>query len=156
MSRNPACEAWQEAISAYLDGALALDQELRVHAHLRTCGACSRFLVDLVPVVQAVRSLPAPKPPRDLWPALERQLAREALFRGRSRPFFRPAMGLAAAAVMVAVGLGYAGFQQATAVPVADVDMYWHQHGIFSREGGEPTLYAPEWSAIEASYQLDE
>lgn len=159
MSRQAPCAAWLEAISAYLDGALPGDEEHRVHAHLRACPACSEFLVDLVPVVQALHALPAPVPPGDPWPAIARQLRHDPTF-FRRRTLFRlqpRAAGWAAAGFLViaTTSLAVIGIQQSAATPTADVDMYWQQHEFYSHEEGVPSLYAPELNAVEASYQIE-
>ena len=59
---EPGCEEWLDAVSAYVDGVLTVEEELRVHAHLRACAGCAQLLVDLIPVVQALHALPAPRP----------------------------------------------------------------------------------------------
>jgi anti-sigma factor RsiW len=152
------CEAWLEAISSYVDGALSSSEEQRVHAHMRECAGCSEYLVDLLPVVQALHNLPDPQPVGDAWPAIAFALRREGLY---TTSFWkrlpRPAVGWAAAAVLVLAGGSVAAINlhQAANTPVADVDMYWHQHEIYSHDDGVPSLYAPEFNAIEASYRLD-
>lgn len=161
MKPDTPCQAWLEAISCYLDGVLDAAEEHRVHAHLRRCPACAEFLVDLVPVVRTLHCLPAPAPGCDPWAAIAAELAADPAFAGRRWRlirFPRPMVGWAAAGV-VAVVVGAAGWQilmPAAQPAVADTDMYWHQHQLFSHEEGVPTLYAPELSAIEASYHLDD
>ena len=158
------CPEWLEAVSAYLDGALAVDEEQRVHAHLRACPGCAETLVDLVPVVQAIRGLPAPTPTRDPWPDLSRALRTDSAFRqGASQAAWtawsRPALGTAAAVAAVVVGgaLTMHGYRNAQPpVPVADVDTYWHQHDAFDQDQSLPTRYDPDLGAVEASYALDE
>lgn len=159
MSQQAPCAAWLEAISAYLDGALPGDEEHRVHAHLRQCPGCSEFLVDLVPVVQALHALPAPVPSSDPWPEIARQLRRDpAFFRRRALWRIEPRVaGWAAAGFLfLATGsMAAVSYQQASQTPTADVDMYWQQHDFYSHEQGLPSLYAPELNAVEASYQIE-
>jgi anti-sigma factor RsiW len=158
------CPEWLEAVSAYLDGALAVDEEQRVHAHLRACPGCAETLVDLVPVVQTLRALPPVAPTRDLWPELSKQLRDDAAFREGARQaawtaWSRPALGAAAAvaAVVVGGGLTLVGYRNAEPpAPIADVDTYWQQHDAFDQDQGLPTRYAPDLGAIEASYDLDD
>lgn len=162
MSMAQPCEAWLTAISGYLDGVLSPQEEHEVHAHMHQCKPCAQYLVDLVPVVQFLHHMPAPAlPGRDCWPAIAAALREDPHFYRRNSfklLVSRPAVGWAAAGFMLlAVGsMSYMGYQQQASTPVADVDLYWHQHELFSQEEGVPSLYAPELNAIEASYQLDE
>ena len=163
MNQEQPCPGWLEAIAGYMDGALAPGEEQRVHGHLRGCPGCAKHLIDLVPVIQALKAMPAPAPGRDLWPEIASSLAADPAFkRGGVVTIFRklpkPALGWAAAGVaFVAIGSGvFAGWLAPEPVPVADTDTYWHQHQLHEHVEGLPTLYAPELSAIEASYQLDE
>lgn len=164
MFEQQGCPEWLEAVSAYLDGALALEEEQRVHAHLRGCPGCAEQLVDLVPVVQTLRALPAPRPTRDPWPDLARALREDRAFReGATQAAWtawsRPALGAAAtvAAVVMGGALTLHGYRHAQPpVPIADVDTYWHQHDAFDQDQGLPTRYAPDLGAVEASYDLDE
>ena len=159
MSADP-CADWLDAISAYMDGQLPPDEEHAVHAHLRQCTACAETLVDLVPVVQALRALPPHRPARDLWPQIGAELRQQpAFFRRRAWRHWPPlALGWAAAALVAMLGssAAFVGYQQASSVPAADVDTYWHQHELISHDEGVPGLYAPELSAVEASYKLEE
>ena len=163
MSPIEACPAWQEAISAFLDGVLPTGEEQAVHAHLRACPACARYLVDLVPIVQTLRAWPQLEPESDPWPTIARLLARDPAFGASpwSRQVFvrlrRPATAWAAAAACVVVGLGSWGLHQHQAVattPVADMDLYWQQHEMAAHGEALPTMYTPELKAIKASYQL--
>jgi anti-sigma factor RsiW len=160
MSQQAPCAAWLEAISGYLDGALAGPEEHQVHAHLRQCPACAEYLVDLVPVVQALHALPAPTPTRDPWPVLARALRQDPRY--ARRPLLvslqpRTAGWVAAGVLFLATSsLAMLNYQQSTLAPTADLDMYWQQHEIYSHDEGVPSLYAPELNAIEATYQLDE
>ena len=134
------CADWLESISAYLDGALAPDEEQRVHAHLRGCPGCAEELVDLVPLVQTIRGLPPVPPPRDLWPDLQRELKSDLSFRNGARRqaaagWAGPALGAAVAVTMVGGAVAMVGGKPAQpAVPVAELETYWHQHEAFDRE----------------------
>jgi predicted anti-sigma-YlaC factor YlaD len=161
MSAVEPCAAWLEAISCYLDGVLTPPEEHAVHAHMHGCEPCAQYLVDLVPVVQMLQGLPAAQPSRDCWPAIAHALREDPHFyrrRGWRVLMGRPAVGWAAAGVMLfaITSVSYMGYQQQASIPVADMNLYWHQHELFSQEEGVPSLYTPELNAIEASYQLDE
>ncbi len=162
MSDHKGCPEWLEAVSAYLDGALAPDEELRVHAHLRACAGCAEELVDLVPLVQTIRALPPVAPPRDLWPDLQRELKSDLTFRNGAKrqaaaAWTKPALGAVFAVTVVGGAVALFGAKPAApAVPVADLDTYWLQHDAFDRDQGLPTRYAPDLGAVEASYHLDE
>lgn len=150
------CEDWLEAISSLLDGQIALETQQRVHAHLRQCAGCAAYMVDLVPLVETLRTLPAPAPARDPWRAIAVELRREPRFARRAWWRDGNRLGWAAAAVVISVSSAVAvGVHQRTSVPVADLNMYWHQHDIYARQDGVPSLYAPEFSALKASYHLD-
>lgn len=164
MNDQKGCQEWLESISAYLDGALAPDEEQKVHAHLRSCPGCAEELVDLVPLVQTLRGLPPVLPTRDLWPDLQRELRSDLSFRHGARrrsaaAWAKPAMGAAAAITLTLVGGALTVFgarPTAPAVPVADLDTYWQQHDAFDRDQGLPTRYAPDLDAVAASYDVDD
>jgi anti-sigma factor RsiW len=159
VSRQEPCAAWLESISAYLDGALAVGEEQQVHQHLRQCPPCAKFLVDLVPVVQSMHALPAPTPKGDPWPTIAGELRHDPLFfrrRALWRLQPRHVGWVAAGFLFIATGsMAYMGYQQSATTPTADVDMYWQQHELFSHEDGVPSLYAPEYNAVEAGYQIE-
>ncbi|HEY9722025.1 MAG TPA: zf-HC2 domain-containing protein [Oscillatoriaceae cyanobacterium] len=150
------CEDWLEDISSYLDGELPVEAEQRVHGHLRQCTSCAEYMVELVPLVKTLRHLPAPVPSTDPWRAIAAELRREPRFARRAWWRDTNRIGWAAAAVVISVSSAVAiGVHQRTSVPVADVNMYLHQHEIYARQDGVPSLYAPEFTALKASYHLD-
>jgi len=155
---NEPCQAWQDQISAYLDGELPPHEEHAVHAHLRACSACAEALVDLVPLVQSLRGLPAHQPATDPWPRIAGELRRDPRFYLRRLPLPRRGLGWVAAALLVGVGTAVTLQHQAPAEPprVADVDTYWHQHALYSHEQGVPGLYAPAMNLVQDGYDLDE
>jgi anti-sigma factor RsiW len=154
------CPQWQDQISAYLDGELPPGEEHAVHAHLRACATCAEALVDLVPLVQALRALPDHKPATDLWPRIAGELRHDPrFFARRLRPRLpRRELGWVAAALLVVVGAATTLQRQAPPEPpaVADVDTYWHQHAIFSHDQGVPGLYAPALHVVQTGYDLDQ
>src|SRR5262249_28947684 len=78
-------DPWQERLSEYLDGELDADERAACAAHVEHCAGCRAVLEDLRRLASEARAL-APRPPeRDLWPVLERQLARSESTRSRRR-----------------------------------------------------------------------
>lgn len=162
MHDAPGCDAWLEPISAYLDGMLSVEEELRVHAHLRACPRCSELLIDMLPVLQALRTLPTPVPDAHAWEAIAEALLGDARsLRPRAGwwvAWRRPLVGVAVAAGVVAVvgGLQWAQTRLSSPpVPVADIDTYWHAHDAFDQDQGLPGALGPGLEAVESSYELD-
>jgi anti-sigma factor RsiW len=155
---NDTCASWQEAISAYLDGELPPSEEHRVHAHLRSCGACAEALIDLVPIVQALRGAPMATPTRDLWPHISAELRHDPIFLSRRlRPRVPKQFGWAvAAATLVLVG-GVATLEHHPAPlgHVADIDTYWQAHALDVQDEGVPGSDTSALHAVQASYDLD-
>ncbi len=96
----------EDALSAYLDGALPAAERAAVEAHLAACPACRTALAELRATQALLRAAPRPAPPRSfaLTPAQA-----EALRSGRTRPAAarpatpRLAIGLRVAAAAVFV-----------------------------------------------------
>ncbi|MEB3222469.1 MAG: zf-HC2 domain-containing protein [Candidatus Sericytochromatia bacterium] len=161
MRASPPCESWLEPISAYLDGMLSVEEEQRVQAHLRACTRCTALLIDLLPVLQALRTLPTPPPGARTWEAIAMQLgggARPPSAVSRwARAWRRPLVGVAVAAGVLALvgGLQRLGATWlAPAVPVADVDTYWQVHDAFEHDQGLPGALGQGVRAIETGYDL--
>jgi anti-sigma factor RsiW len=151
------CANWQEAISAYLDGELPPFEEHQVHAHLRRCSACAEALIDLVPIVQAVRGAPRATPTLDLWPRIAAELRHDPIFLTRRlRPRLPKQMGWAAAAALLVLVGGVATFEhRPSAVShVADVGTYWHEHALDVQDEGIPGSDASALHAVQSSYDL--
>lgn len=154
------CPEWLEPLSAYFDNALDVVGEQRLHAHVRHCPACGELFMRWVPMLQTLRHTPAPgRPARDCWAEISFVLRREGYGEARLlswRRLSRPAIGWIAAAVVVTSGTLAVVATNGHSEPVADLDLYYHQHDLYTHEQGMPSLYAPEYSAVKASYQLDE
>jgi hypothetical protein len=67
-------ETWTDGLSDYLDGELDGTERVALEEHLADCAECAAVLADLRRVVVAAGALPAPPPPRDLWPGIERAI----------------------------------------------------------------------------------
>lgn len=158
-----ACEAWLEAISAYLDGSLTSEEERAVQAHLHHCGACADMLIDWVPMIQALRALPEPTPQRDLWQAIAEELRHEPPAPRRLRlpeqlSRHWPGVAVAASVLILLWSGGLAWLSDGVwgpPVPVADLDTYWHQHDAFDLEESLTSRFGPAVDTVEASYGLD-
>ena len=69
-------EEWTDRLSDYLDDELSPDERAAVEAHLKGCSACTAVLNELKLVVVRARTLDAPAPQADLWPAIAERLGR--------------------------------------------------------------------------------
>lgn len=75
--------------------------------HLRSCPSCAARLEEVTALREALKSLPAMEPPRDLWPALRTRLPER-----RPRPLLQALWAAAAAAVLFGtILLGFKGFR---------------------------------------------
>jgi hypothetical protein len=120
---------WTDRLSEYLDGDLSAAERRAVEAHLATCERCAGTLVELRAVVAQARSLEAPEPEIDLWPAIARRLEprlgwRErlaGLLGGRRFALTLPQLATAAAALIAVTGVAtWLAFQRpAVSVPGA-------------------------------------
>ncbi len=109
-------ERWREEVAAYAIGALEPEESAELERHLAGCEECRRDLRWLAPAVTSLgESAARLEPPASLRSALMETVEAEA---GRPQPaagaerrrrfgglWLRPAMGLAAVALIVAVGL---------------------------------------------------
>jgi anti-sigma factor RsiW len=71
-------DQWTDRLSEYLDGELSDGDRIALEAHLQTCVECSSIVSDLRRVVRRARTLKPQAPPRDLWPAIARQIGATA------------------------------------------------------------------------------
>ena len=97
------CQELDARLDDWLDGALAPSEAGPVEAHLAGCPACRESERRLRQVLARAAALPrSVTPPRDLWPGIERQIARPTGWTGLFG--WGPSLVLAAAAtVLVAV-----------------------------------------------------
>jgi mycothiol system anti-sigma-R factor len=111
MSDHRACEAYDEELSALLDGELSEERETEVRTHTASCPHCTRRLDALRGVDRLLASAPAPPVPHDLRARLDARIAAEARRRPpRARPprlrrLGRSALGFAAAAAAAVLAL---------------------------------------------------
>lgn len=95
------CQELDERLDDWLDGALPAAEAARVEAHLAGCPSCRESERRLRQLLAHAAALPrSVSPQRDLWPDVERRIARPGGWAG----FFGwgPSLGLAAAAVVLA------------------------------------------------------
>lgn len=111
MSDHRACEAYDEDLSALLDGELSEERETEVRGHAASCPRCARRLDALRSVDGLLASAPAPPVPHDLRARLDARIAADARRRRpparppRLRRLGRPALGFAAAAAAAVLAL---------------------------------------------------
>jgi anti-sigma-K factor RskA len=117
---------WRADLAAYLLGALEPDEEAVMERHLERCGRCRDEIRWLQPAIDLLpESVPQLEPPEDLRarllaeirsdaaeatpePALPQRVAAQRRgFAGLRGFFLRPAVGLTAVALIVAVAAGY-------------------------------------------------
>jgi hypothetical protein len=108
----------------YVDGVLAEDDAAAVEQHLASCAACRAAEQSTRRLLAHAAALPrSVAPPRDLWPDVERTIARRGL--AGMFAWRQPWLLAAAAAVFVAVLAGVAwrsepvGGVQSVAIPTA-------------------------------------
>jgi len=114
------CQEMDERLDDYVDGVLAAADARAVEAHLASCAACREAERETRRLLAHAAALPrSVAPPRDLWPGIERTIARERRFAG---PFAwgRP-MTLAAAATIVLAVLAAVLWREAPASGVQTV-----------------------------------
>lgn len=146
------CEECRSQLSAYADGALNMDENRAVHAHLIGCARCAEELADLMAVIHVIAALPVVPPREDPWAAICFRLRREGLVRSRFTPRARWV-----AAVLVgggAIALSWNLLFPPAPSQMADLDSYWREHASFSMESEPVLMGAPAVHAIEANYQL--
>ena len=73
------CEEFVELVTAFLDGALAAEDQARVVEHLALCDGCSRYLDQVGVTISALATLPADNPlDREVTAALLNAFQRRA------------------------------------------------------------------------------
>jgi predicted anti-sigma-YlaC factor YlaD len=97
------CQEMDERLDDYVDGVLATIDARAVEAHLASCAACREAERSMRQLLAHAAALPrAAAPPRDLWPDIERTIARDRRFAGLFA-WGQPMMLAAAAAIVLAV-----------------------------------------------------
>lgn len=131
-------------ISAFLDGALALEDRARVDAHLTSCGACRRELDSLRHMKLVLSASPRKTMPADLALSLERRfVGRTPWFKTFVKPaFWVPAGAVATAALAVGVWM-----HQARAADEIPLEPLLMAHARYSAEA-----LVPEENLVAANY----
>jgi Putative zinc-finger len=80
------CEETQQALSSYLDDAIALPSRAACDRHLEQCPVCRAQLAELRALTRRLATLPRPVPPADLQLAVSDALAIEAAALRREPP----------------------------------------------------------------------
>lgn len=106
------CEAFDAALSDYLEGTLGGSVRASVEHHLRECVRCASLTRDLENLEKEAAALPDLAPSRDLWAGIEGRIAAPVIplaVRPQRQRHFVPAwMGAAAAALIVSTaGITY-------------------------------------------------
>lgn len=111
-----ACEAFEEDLSAWIDGELTPAEEARLAAHLQSCRSCTALLRDFQDTSLLVRQLPLPRSPAfateatmDLLRAVRHRDSEPWLALARARRFlfdpFLPKVGVKVVGLAVAIAL---------------------------------------------------
>ncbi len=102
------CDDVMSVLDDLLDGRLDAPARGAVKTHLGTCAACAEARRSLDDLRNRLDDLPRSiEPPRDLWPAIEAQIAARKVARGR---FGRRSLMAAAAAVVLVTSVVTAYF----------------------------------------------
>jgi anti-sigma factor RsiW len=118
------CRAFDEDLSALLDGELGAERRAEVEAHVAGCPGCAARLAELHAVDGALTALPAPAVAPDLGARLEHRLQQERYFESHRKRFRRisvPALVLplaAAAALVLYLALRVPAPTQAPVEPI--------------------------------------
>ncbi len=126
----PECTFYEELISAKLDGALTLEEDAQLCAHLEGCAAC-RALARELEAMQAQMPALSPRPPADLMGRIMAETARTAQEKPRKMPRARVWGSLAAVLALVLVGMWMWKPWQETEVPL-------QMSGTLSSESATP------------------
>lgn len=119
-----ACEAFCEALSAFVDGELPFPESLPAVDHLAACDSCRRFYLDSRSLAERLASPDAPEAPEALWRQLEERTARgpavaPPVASRRSRRGVWAASAALAATVVLALTLAQRGARPSAGAPVA-------------------------------------
>lgn len=98
---------YSDRLSAYLDDELSPAERQAVDAHLGVCTACTEELEGLRRVIAAARALPAERPlASDAWPGIRERISASPPTRQPWRLSLSVPQLAAAAALLIAVGMG--------------------------------------------------
>lgn len=92
------CPAWEEQLSALLDGDLSPEERQSVESHLEQCAGCRRGLEELEAMCSSLRGLGPLEPPPELFESVA-----SAVGRRRRRIALGATAGLAAAGLVALV-----------------------------------------------------
>lgn len=108
------CQAYDERLGDYVDGALHADDARRVDAHLVTCARCRGIAADFAAIRSMARSLEPHAPPPRVWHAVSAatRAARPSPLRGWLLGW-QPVAATAAVA-LIATALSWVGGQLST------------------------------------------
>ena len=111
-SSNMTCEAFDAALSDYLEGTLDDSRRASVGQHLGECVRCASLLRDIENISKEAAAMPDLVPSRDLWQGIEARIAAPVIPLAtrpeRQRRFVPAWMGVAAAALIVSTaGITY-------------------------------------------------
>src|SRR6266699_2697227 len=111
-SSNMTCEAFDAALSDYLEGTLDGSRRASVEHHLGECVRCASLLRDIENISKEAAAMPDLVPSRDLWQGIEARIAAPVIplaARPERQRRFAPAwIGVAAAALIVSTaGITY-------------------------------------------------
>jgi hypothetical protein len=109
---NMTCEAFDAALSDYLEGTLDVARRDSVEQHLGECVRCASLQRDIENISKEAAAMPDVVPSRDLWEGIEARIAAPVIpltARPERQRRFAPAwMGVAAAALIVSTaGITY-------------------------------------------------
>ncbi len=95
------CAEIRKILPDYTVGGLEEHIAAHVRAHLQECESCRRELRALENTGALLAPMQATDPPRDLWPAIRSQLEPRARRKPAWRVYWKPAVAMAAAAVIL-------------------------------------------------------
>ena len=71
---NAECEAFEAAVSEYIDGTLPPNAAASARAHAESCDRCRSLASELDAIRLETRALPALRPSRDLWAGIDARI----------------------------------------------------------------------------------
>ncbi len=114
------CEVFADRLMDFLEGDLDGATRAAMEAHADACAACGALVADLRRVNREASRLPTLTPSRDLWSGIAERIETPVVGLSDRRPFWKsPRLGglAAAAAIVLATGLGYRALHRAGVAP---------------------------------------